>query len=57
MSEEFIKNLCKLDKVFEAVNVVNKVEGKSIKKRKNSDLANPRNYYIPSRTYCILGEN
>ena len=35
-------NLCKLDKVFEAVNVVNKVEGKSIKKRKNSDLANPR---------------
>ena len=35
MSEELHQpNVCKLDKVFEAVNVASKVEGKSLKKEK-----------------------
>ena len=42
-------NLCRVNKVFEAVNVVNKFEGKSLKKRKNSEFVIPRKKRIIDR--------
>ena len=42
-------NLCRVDKVFEAINVVNKFERKSLKKRKNSDFVIPRKKRIIDR--------